>query len=85
MKIKLFTKVDCPNCPPAKKLAEEIEAEKQLMVEYHNVDEADGLAESQFYTVLGTPTIVLCDDEDNEVASWRGEVPKKKEIYDKML
>ncbi|MBD3244386.1 MAG: thioredoxin family protein [Candidatus Moranbacteria bacterium] len=84
MKLKLFTKNECPNCPPAKTLAEEIESEEQLEVEYFNVDEAEGLGEAQFYNILATPSLVLCDKQDNEVKSWRGEVPEKQAIYDNL-
>ena len=85
MKLKVFTKEDCPNCPPAKRLAEAIENEGKLKVEYFSVDDPDGLAEAQFYSVMATPTIALTDDTDKEVASWRGTAPEKKEVYDKML
>lgn len=85
MKLKVFTKENCPNCPAAKKVAEVVEDEGKLQVEYFNVDDPDGLAEAQFFSVLATPTIVLTDDTDKEVASWRGAAPEKKEIYDKML
>ncbi len=76
-KIKIFTKNDCPNCPPAKKLGEEIIRENLLEVEFYNVDQSEGLAESQFYSVMGTPTIILCDTDENETEtrSWRGETP----------
>ena len=85
MKLKVFTKENCPNCPAAKKVAEAIEDEGKLQVEYFNVDDPDGLAEAQFFSVLATPTMVLADDTDKEVASWRGAAPEKKEVYDKML
>ncbi|MBU2025377.1 MAG: thioredoxin family protein [Patescibacteria group bacterium] len=85
MKLKVFTKNHCPNCPPAKKLAEEIEEQGKLPVEYHDVDEPDGLAEAQFFNVLATPALILCDDKDKEVESWRKDMPASKEIYDKIL
>lgn len=85
MKLKVFTKADCPNCPPAKKLAEAVENEKKLKVEFFDVEDPDGLAEAQFYSVMSTPSLVMTDDTDKEVGSWLGIVPTKKEVYDKML
>ena len=85
MKLKVFTKEACPNCPPAKRLAETIEDEGKMKVEYFSVDDPDGLAEAQFYSVMATPTLVLAYETDKEVASWRGAAPEKKEVYDKML
>lgn len=77
MKIKLFTKTDCPKCPLAKELCKELE--NDIEVEYWNVDERDGLAEGSFYEVMSTPTIVIVNDE-REVRSFRGEVPDKEEV-----
>ena len=85
MKLKFFVKDDCPNCPPAKNLAEEIRKDGKITVEIFDVDEADGLAEAQFYAVLATPSIVLCDDKDEAVEAWRVDVPKKEAVYNKIL
>ncbi|MCL4499436.1 MAG: hypothetical protein M1335_04230 [Chloroflexi bacterium] len=49
-------------------------------VEYHDVDEVDGLAEAAFYGILATPTIVVCDAGGREIASWREGVPSKDDI-----
>jgi len=84
MKLKIFTKNDCPNCPPARKLAKELEKEGKLEIENHNADEPDGLAEAQFYDVLATPSLILCDEADDEIISWRGKAPLKKDIYKEM-
>jgi len=82
-KIKIFTKPDCANCPPAKKLGEEMK-EEGTEVEMYNVEEAEGLAEAQIYSVLATPTIVLCDSDEEEIESWRGKPPNKEEVKSKM-
>ncbi|MBD3299954.1 MAG: thioredoxin family protein [Candidatus Moranbacteria bacterium] len=84
MKLKVFTKNDCPNCPPAKELAQKIENEGKIEVELFNTDEADGLAEAQFYAVLATPSLILCDKNEDEVEAWRGEVPTREEVYKKI-
>jgi glutaredoxin len=72
MTIKLFVKRDCPRCPAAKKAVEGVEG-----VEIYSVDEVDGLAEASFYGVLATPTVLVLDDTDREVAAWRGQAPDR--------
>jgi len=72
MTIKLFVKDDCPRCPAAKKAVEGIGG-----IEVYSVDEADGLAEASFYGVLSTPTVLVLDETDREIASWRGEAPDR--------
>lgn len=83
MMIKVFWKQACPNCPAAKRLAKELEREGQK-VEYCNLDEADGLAEAVFFDVMATPSIILVGDDGREVFSWRGRVPEKKELLEKL-
>ena len=83
-KLKVFTKKDCPNCPKAKTLGEEVAKERKMEVEFYDVEQADGLAEAQLYSVLATPTVILCDEtsDEEEMKSWRGEAPgSKDEVY----
>jgi len=82
-KLKVFTKKDCPNCPKAKALGGEIAKEGKIGVEFYDVEQADGLAEAQLYSVLATPTLILCEDDsdEEEIKSWRGETPGKEEVY----
>ncbi len=82
MKLKIFTQPDCPKCPAAKEFGKEMK--EKLEVEMFDTSTPDGLAESQYFAVMATPTIVLTDKEDNELQSWRGKVPTKKEIEDLM-
>jgi glutaredoxin len=81
-KLKVFTKNDCPRCPAAKRLGEEIKKEGAIEVEFYSTDEADGLAEAQLYSVLATPTLVLCQKnaDEEEIQSWRGEAPTKEDV-----
>ena len=53
---------------------------KQLGVEEFDVSTVDGLAEASFYTVMATPTILVCDDKGKVVKDWRGETPSLSEI-----
>jgi glutaredoxin len=75
VKAKLFVRENCPKCPAAKALASRAEN-----VEYYDVDNVDGLAEASFYGVMSTPSIVIVDDQDKEVISWRGEVPSRENL-----
>lgn len=79
MKVKFFTSPTCPKCPSAKELAKELESEG-ADVEQHDISIPDGLAEAQLYQVMATPTIVITDESNNEIKSWRGEVPAKDEV-----
>jgi hypothetical protein len=46
----------------------------------YDLDTIDGLAEASFYSILSTPSIVIEDEEEREVISWRGEVPTLQEV-----
>lgn len=79
MKIKFFVRPTCPNCPPAKKLAEKLIKEK-FDVEIFDMGTTEGLTESVFHCIMSTPTIILTDDNDEEIKSWRGQAPKEEEV-----
>lgn len=77
--IKLFWKKDCVKCPAAKKVFTEIQ-ECGIRCEEFDVDTVNGLAESAFYSVQSTPTIIIIDALCGEIASWRGFAPSADEI-----
>lgn len=79
MKIKIFWQKNCPSCPKAKKLGKELE-EKEMPVQYYDVNDADGLAEACFYNIFATPSIIITDDHDQEIKLWKGEVPLLQDI-----
>ncbi len=78
-RIKLFWKKNCPRCPSAKELAAKLEA-KGVKVEYYDVESVEGMAEAGMHSVLATPSIVVVDSEDEEIAAWRGSVPGEQEL-----
>lgn len=82
MKIKIFWKKDCPNCPQAKSIGELVKDE--IKVQYCNIDTVDGLSEACMLNVMSTPTIVLVDNENNELEAWRGMIPKIENIREKI-
>lgn len=77
--IKIFYKNDCPMCPMAKRLKDNL-IEKNINVSEFNVETADGLAEAAFYGVKSLPTIIIEDEKENEIAEWRGMVPSIDEV-----
>lgn len=75
MKLKIFTKLDCPNCPSAKKVGKQLES-KGVNIEWFDLDNEDGLSEAIYFDVLSTPSLIITDEDDEEIKAWRGEVPK---------
>ena len=73
--IKLFVKPNCALCPQAVKLCNQAEQDRDVKVEKFDVSTDIGLAEAAFYQVLATPSILVMDDEEFEIESWRGEIP----------
>jgi hypothetical protein len=49
------------------------------------LDTIDGLAEASFYSILSTPSIVIEDEEEKEVMSWRGVVPTLQEVKQHLI
>lgn len=76
MHIKLFSRDNCPRCPAAKKFITNL----KLDFEEFDVDTVDGLAEASYHEVLATPSIIVVNDGDNEIAGWHGTVPHKDEF-----
>ncbi len=74
MKIKIFWKKDCPDCPRAKEMGKNLSP--FIEVQYYDVDTVDGLSEACLLNVMSTPAIVLLDQHHNEIESWRGVVPE---------
>ncbi len=77
MLLKLFTQPNCGKCPAAKELIKKLKDSKlkDLRFEEYDTTTVDGMAEGSFYTVMATPTILLCDDNGKIIKDWRGETP----------
>lgn len=75
MLLKVFLKKDCPNCPAAKEVARQFQFSR-----FYDLDDSEGLAEAAFHSVLCTPSMVLVDDEDSVIQSWRCHVPRPSDI-----
>ena len=77
--VKIFYKDDCPMCPMAKKLKDNLLAQS-VGVRYYNVETAEGLAEATFHRVMALPSVFVEDEMENEVGEWRGSVPLVDEV-----
>jgi hypothetical protein len=77
--VKIFYKDDCPKCPLAKKLRDNLKEQNVHVLDY-NVGTADGLAEASFYSVMSLPTVVVEDAMENGLGEWRGDVPRMEEV-----
>ena len=74
MKLKIFTKLDCPNCPAAKKIGKQLE-KKGAKIDWFDLDEEEGLSEAVYFDVLSTPSFIITDESDSEIKAWRGDLP----------
>lgn len=77
--LKIFTKAKCPKCPVVKEMGFELE-KQGVPVHNYDLDTIEGLAEASFYSILSTPSIIIEDEEEREIFSWRGVVPTLQEV-----
>jgi len=77
--VKIFVKAKCPKCPAAKEIETTL-IEEGVPVLHYDLDTLDGLAEASFYSILSTPSIIIENDKEEEVVSWRGVVPTLQEV-----
>jgi len=77
--VKVFVKAKCPKCPAAKEIATSL-IKEGVPVTHYDLDTLDGLAEASFYSILSTPSIIIENDKEEEVVSWRGVVPTLQEV-----
>lgn len=80
MQIKIFWQPECPKCPEVKELGEILKKEG-YEVQLFNVIEVDGMAESVYYDVLSTPSVIVVENGVQK-AAWLGKVPTAKSIED---
>lgn len=76
MFVKLFWKHECQKCITAKEICKN----SGLTVKDYDVNSVEGMAEASFHQVTRTPTIVLVDDNENEIKKWNSILQAKKEL-----
>ena len=83
MKIKVFGKKNCAKCETTKnKFNHFLEKNKhtdRAILEFHDMDTVDGMAEGAYHDVLKIPTTVI-EKEKGILARWEGEVPNTEEF-----
>ncbi len=77
--VKIFLKGNCPKCPAAKEIGRALKKEGISVIHY-DLDTLEGLAEASFYSILATPSFIIEDEEEREVAGWRGVIPTLEEL-----
>ena len=79
--MKVFWQEDCIRCTPAKEMCNIlIERKASVNLKLFDIGTIDGMAEAAFHEVISTPTIILVDEDDNELHAWRGEAPSLEEL-----
>lgn len=79
MDLKFFYQKDCAKCELAHKVLNEIE-KRGVWVSSYDQNDGDGRAEGAYHLVMATPTILLVDENDKEIAEWRGVVPTLEDL-----
>ncbi len=77
--VKIFWKSNCSKCPSAKSVGSILE-EEGIKVAIFDLDTVNGLAEGAYYSVMATPTMIIEDEESNQIADFRGTVPTAQEV-----
>jgi len=78
MRLIVFTKKDCPQCPKAKEVAKKVAEE--LGLELEEIDIEEDLITALQYNVASTPSIAFGDE-----VLFRGEVPSKEDLKREVL
>ena len=78
--IKLFTQEDCPKCPVAKETVDAAKKEGAKVKKYDIKGDPGAMAEAAFHEVMATPTIIIVDEKDDEIKSWRSKMPSKEDL-----
>ena len=83
VKIKVFGKKDCAKCETTKNKFDHFINKNgysnKAILEFHDMDTIDGIAEGAFHDVLKIPTTVI-EEQDAVLARWDGEVPRSEEF-----
>jgi len=82
--VKIFVKTACPKCPAAKEIGTTLKKEGVPVFNY-DLDTTEGLAEASYYSILSTPSIIVEDEQEKELASWRGVVPSLQEVKQRLF
>ncbi len=83
MVVSLFGKNGCARCLSTKRkialLLEKLGLQNAVVLEYHDMETVEGLAEGMFNDVDSVPTTILRQGE-RDIARWDGRIPKSGEL-----
>ena len=79
IEIRIFTGKNCPNCPLAKKILEEVSKEFGDKIKIIEVDIEKEPEEALMFQVTSTPSIAI-----GENTIFFGKVPKKEELKEEI-
>jgi hypothetical protein len=83
MRIRVFGRKNCAKCETTKNkinhMLDKGDFQQGAMLEFHDLDTADGMAEGAYNDIVKIPTTII-DKEDDILARWEGEVPKSADI-----
>lgn len=77
--VKMFVRNECPKCPAAKELGKRLQ-NKELCVQYFDLGTVEGLSEAVMNQVMATPSVLIEDESEMVIRSWRGMVPPETEV-----
>ena len=77
MKLLYFCQDDCQRCPPVKEVISQV---TDIKIETIDAISDDGKFDVNMYGVQGTPAVILIDEDDDEIFSWRGITPSIEEL-----
>jgi glutaredoxin len=66
MKMTLFTQTNCPRCPAAKKVVQELKLEKQFTLTELDAASDEGYFEAIKHNIMSTPALVITNEDGTE-------------------
>ena len=78
MIIKIFLQKGSDACQNVLEKLNEVK--DRVVIQLFDMETKEGLVESDFYDIQTTPTTIVVDENEEEVTSWRGEIPDVNEI-----
>jgi hypothetical protein len=84
MKLEVYGKATCARCSSTKGRLDQLRKREGLedvvLLEYHDMETVDGMAEGAFNDVLKIPTVILRSAAGEALARWEGDLPPSDEV-----
>ena len=79
MVVKIFWEENCTKCPHARRLGQQLQSMGHKVV-FLNVKDQNGIDQAIYHDVLSTPSVVIADTTNREIASWKSSTPRVDEV-----